>query len=30
MISHMSVYKSEIEKQLKKINKNVIIIWNQV
>jgi predicted SAM-dependent methyltransferase len=26
MISHMSVYKSEIEKQLKKINKNVIII----
>ena len=26
MISHMSVYKTEIEKQLKKINKNVILI----
>ena len=26
MISHMSVYKSEIEEQLKKINKNVILI----
>jgi hypothetical protein len=26
MISHMSVYKTEIEKQLKKINKNVTLI----
>jgi hypothetical protein len=26
MISHTSVYKTEIEKQLKQINKNVILI----